>query len=67
MLSTQSSHGLEYMQEVGVPADDVAWLATQLAAGRPLNPEANTRARRIEDLAYDGLIATIRRPTARLQ
>lgn len=59
-MNVIDSHDLEYMQDVGVPASEVAWLATQIATQRPFDAEAKVRAQRIENLAYEGLLATIR-------
>lgn len=60
MVISSTQVDLQYMRDVGVPGRDVDWLQAVLNAGENpirIHPE---RAGRIDEMAYDGLMATVK-------
>lgn len=56
---SQKEESLQWMVDVGVPKADVMWLASMRVAPHREHPEASRRIKRIHDMAYDGLVATV--------
>ena len=67
MADTNQPSSFQWMRDVGISANEVAWLERHASAGTKL--DANTRliASKIGDQAFEGLCATIIAPASKLQ
>lgn len=59
-MNDHQNSALQYMRDVGVPDADVAWLADFRQLPAPASTKDITRAKKIEDAAYYGLLGTIK-------
>lgn len=57
MSQDQSPEALQYMVDVGVPQEDVAWLQRIANTPSARFADAAARIRRIEEQAYQGLLS----------